>query len=490
MDKMAFNLLRPLGLVTLVVLSSLLLCSCGGSEGTVSTTEPQVLSSTAGRVPPVNDNIAALGNAYDRYLASIDKARAIIYASAGVRPGHEEEDQKEGELFLSSVINTSLTWALINTPDKPMMVLVPHPNDRLGFDNPDNFYYTARVADDRVYVVEGDRGLATTFTIQANLGLPGLSAAKGKTVDYINGSELITEEDGHYSILVSPQAEAKGNALTLEQGVDNLLVRFSFQDWEKEQQNPGTISIRTVGQEQPETLVVTPTVATTMLSEAATSIEQQAKFYSKHLALVKQAGVNKLIGPSKGDSEQATASHQWNVIGLFELEPDEAMVITIKAVTNALYHNLEAANPWLNTYEFIHHQSSLNSSQLVVDGDGYIRYVVSPSDPGVHNWIDTTGHTFGWIWCRWQEVNGEIGPEHTPRVEIVKRFELPSLLPTDTVYISPAERKAKLAHRAALLKQRFAGADPQLPELLRRLHTIENLLGHPLAHHTIDEAVD
>ena len=24
--------------------------------------------------------------------------------------------------------------------------------------------------------------------------------------------------------------------------------------------------------------------------------------------------------------------------------------------------------------------------------DGFIRYVISASDPGVHNWVDTAGH--------------------------------------------------------------------------------------------------
>jgi hypothetical protein len=424
---------------------------------------------------------AAVRAAYDHYLAAIAKARQSIEASAGVRKGHEAEDRREGELFLHSIIDASVTMAMIDTPDHPVMALVPRPADRLGFDNPDNLYYAARFDDQGPYVITGKRGLARTFVIQTNRGLPGLTDKKGETLSFLTGHDLHPAADGSFSITLSREKPATGDWLPLLPGEDNLLVRFSFQDWAREHARPGSIAIARPGGEPASALRITPALAAAMLEDAATSIAEQADLYSRSYDAAVARGVNKLSGPNRAASAQATASNQWSIIGPFGFAPDEAMVITIKAAPNAEYNNLEAADPWLNTFEFVHHQSSLNRSQVRVDGDGYIRYVVSPVDPGVPNWIDTIGQTHGWIWSRWQEVSGELGPEYAARVEIVKRGALRSVLPADTPVVTPAQRKAALAVRAAQLRRRFADADPASPELLRRLDAVERLVGHKLA---------
>jgi len=423
-----------------------------------------------------------VSSAYSRYLAAIEHARDSINSSAGVRPGHEVEDRREGALFMQSVINASVTWALLLTPDQPMMSLVPRPSDRLGLDNPDNLYYTARVSDTGAYVISGKRGSARTFLIQALSGLPGLSTDKGRTLSYITGRDLHLLPDGSFRITLSRDKPESGDWLPLRPGVDNLLVRVSYQDWQREQSRPTTISIAPTDGGESWPPKITPALATAMLDDAAVSIEQQAAFYSQAYAGALRMGVNRLVGPKAAGADQAEASNQWNLLGPFEISGDEAMVVTVKAADNADYHNFEVANPWMNTFEFVHHQSSLNRSQLRVDGDGSIRYVVSPVDPGVPNWIDTTGQTHGWIWSRWQDVDGELGPEFTPSIRIVKLATVRDVLPPDTPVVTPAERRRSLARRAELLRQRFNPADPMQGEMMRRLREIERLVGRPLEH--------
>jgi hypothetical protein len=60
-------------------------------------------------------------------------------------------------------------------------------------------------------------------------------------------------------------------------GTDNLLVRFSFLDWENEE--PGSISIARVGGDDSRPLEITPAIAAAMLDDAASTIELQAQFY-------------------------------------------------------------------------------------------------------------------------------------------------------------------------------------------------------------------
>jgi hypothetical protein len=63
----------------------------------------------------------------------------------------------------------------------------------------------------------------------------------------------------------------------------------------------------------------------------------------------------------------------------------------------------------------------LNDSQVALEPDGRYRIVVGPEDPGVPNWIDTTGHHRGGL--LWRFVSGEHVPE-AATVHVVRTREL------------------------------------------------------------------
>ena len=75
--------------------------------------------------------------------------------------------------FVQGITNYSLSQALGLTADQPFMEVDPTPNVRLGFSNPDNLYYTARVSDQGSYTITGNRGTSTGFLIEALAGIPG-----------------------------------------------------------------------------------------------------------------------------------------------------------------------------------------------------------------------------------------------------------------------------------------------------------------------------
>ena len=45
--------------------------------------------------------------------------------------------------------------------------------------------------------------------------------------------------------------------------------------------------------------------------------------------------------------------------------------------------------------------SSITNAAAVADDDGKVRVVVSATDPGVDNWLDTGGRHRGWLTIRW-----------------------------------------------------------------------------------------
>ena len=137
---------------------------------------------------------------------------------------------------------------------------------------------------------------------------------------------------------------------------------------------------------------------------------------------------------------------QYSVLARFELAPDEALLIT-SPVSAASYQGIQLGDPWFATPDWARRQVSLNRSQARADADGKLRYVVSASDPGVPNWLDTGGFATGYVFMRWQGLAGTLGEAEAPAAEVVKLAELRASLPADTPVLDAAARARQLAAR-------------------------------------------
>ena len=71
---------------------------------------------------------------------------------------------------------------------------------------------------------------------------------------------------------------------------------------------------------------------------------------------------------------------------------------------------------------------------------GRFRAVISPVDPGVHNWLDTLGYERGIIQARWHECSSY--PQ--PTLKKVKIPDVRQHLLADTPAFTPAERDAAI----------------------------------------------
>jgi hypothetical protein len=421
-----------------------------------------------------------LTESYERYVGAIDAARDTIDTSPFVR---DHADRALGRRFLRNVVNWSLAIALNLDPEHPLMQLLPDPETRLGFNNPDNLYYVARVAETGTYRISGQRGTSIGLLILALQELPGNGHGSGVTTAFLTGEDLELDADGSYSITLAAERPAVGNWLPLAPGTDNLLVRFTFQDWTREQR--GSIAIERLGVAAAGRPRMTRDVAAAVLDDAARSIELQAQFYRDRGLLVTALPANTMLPPQPARGEGVHAT-QWNSSGPFDLADDEALVVTIKDAPHARYHDIMVADPWLNTLEFVEHQPGLNRAQARVDPDGFLRYVVSARDPGVPNWLDTTGQRHGILFARWQDVDGGLTAQHAPVAQVVKLAELRTALPDETPAVSGTARARQLADRERQVRERFHDADPSLPEIVRRRDAVESFLGKRLPVQTID----
>src|SRR5262249_1050843 len=102
-------------------------------------------------------------------------------------------------------------------------------------------------------------------------------------------------------------------------------------------------------------------------------------------------------------------------------------------------------------------QTSLNNAQAVANPDGTYTLVISPTDPGVANWVSTGGLNQGTLFVRFQDLNPN--STATPGIvsqQVVTLSELSTVLPATTDYITPEQGQAQIAARQSGYNDRYA----------------------------------
>ena len=161
------------------------------------------------------------------------------------------------------------------------------------------------------------------------------------------------------------------------------------------------------------------------------------------------APANGFIPPMDMSSMGAAAENR-PVIGRFELEPDQALILEFEPPTG-VYWSVSLGNPWLETINYGRHQSSLNGHQAAVDADGRVRFVLSAEDPGVANWLDTAGYSNGAILLRC--VRTDSAP--VPDTRVIASRDTVTALPPGTALTTPEQRDRVLEGRRRAVHERF-----------------------------------
>lgn len=127
----------------------------------------------------------------------------------------------------------------------------------------------------------------------------------------------------------------------------------------------------------------------------------------------------------------------------FDLAEDEALIITLDPLPDGVYWSIQLGDVWSRSLNFMYRQTSLNMAQVTMDSDGACRFVVAHEDPGIANWLDTTGRGQGTAVFRNYKATGQPVPD----TRKVKFADIAANLPPDTKRVSPEERAAYLKSR-------------------------------------------
>jgi hypothetical protein len=267
--------------------------------------------------------------------------------------------------------------------------------------------------------------------------------------DEIWDDQLSADADGSFELIVSAERPPGygGNWMRLHPGTGNITVRAYYNDWSRE--TPPPIRIERVGGEGLSPASLTPAEMTRRLDEASDWIVKSFHYWNRYVDNAhRKVGANVLIAPGAAQGGAKDIAYGF---GFFRLADDEAFVIEGEPPQawfwNVMLYNLG----WMESLDFANRVTSLNGHQMQIDDDGRYRIVIALHDPGVPNWLDTTGLREGMIATRYIRTSN-VPPQSA---QLIKLDDLRTVVPSSTPAMTATQRRAQIAVRQKHVATRF-----------------------------------
>jgi hypothetical protein len=323
------------------------------------------------------------------------------------------------------------------------------PGGRYSYDNPDCIYRIIPIDSSVDYALAGYRYTPGPSDVTFSL----ISDPNSQnTVAFLAGSDLIVDADGSYTITInSSSADGQTNHIQANSSAVQLLIRENLGNWQTEKPDNLTVEVTSdiTGHD--------PIGNAQIIIDAQWNLQESIVDYGVGALGLKTSinVVNTLSAPSQS-STLGTLTSQASSFGHFNITNDDALVATLTPGA-ADYFVFPVTNPWLVTTNPGTSQDSLNNKQAISNANGTYTFVVSVADPGVYNWVNTTGLHEGTIMVRWQGLSTSSSANDTLAIDVqlVALSDLASVLPKETVYVTAEERAAQLADRVAGYAQRL-----------------------------------
>src|SRR3954451_9195889 len=139
----------------------------------------------------------------DPLAAALAEAERLITTAPHLET---EQDLREGYDYLAGLIRQAIASAWAYDSEFPYFVRSATPYMKVGLDNPDTLYFSARIREDAEYVVTGRRGATADLSFQILNG-DYTPADVPDSLNAFDDREIAINPDGTYELRFGPPKE-------------------------------------------------------------------------------------------------------------------------------------------------------------------------------------------------------------------------------------------------------------------------------------------
>ncbi|MFT4824298.1 MAG: hypothetical protein ACJASY_000076 [Halioglobus sp.] len=356
------------------------------------------------------------GTAWNNFCDALKEAGEIVNSE---KAPQDAFNRAEGYRYLTRLLRGGLESFLEHRdPAFPQLRCGAHETIKLGADNPDNRYESAPLNPKFNYRISGNRGSVDYLGLSTIIN----KYASGGTMvvtGHVDARGLDISPDGSLEIVIS-QSEYSGNWLPMGPQTNSITVRQTFQDRINEKRADLKIERIGAGDDRPKPL-------------SAEKLErglQGAVMFVKGSAQLFENWAESFL-PTMNQLPPADQDYCQSIGGdpnifyfhsAWELAEDEVFVIDAPLIPECQTWNFQLDNWWMESLDYRHHTIHINKHTAHYNPNGSVRVVVSHTDPGVANWVETAGHAMGTMCWRW------IGAQEHPllKTQVMKLSQLKS----------------------------------------------------------------
>lgn len=335
--------------------------------------------------------------AWRELMAALAEAGETMAADADAIPA---VDVAEGFGFLLNVLTDQFERAALRRSRHPVFLPGVTPVRKFFFDNPDTDYDIAVLGRARRYRIWGNRGTSTylSFCVYSAMGRDGTTRLVNLSDD-----DIAFSPGGDFEVILSPE-EAPGGWLRVDADSRAVIARQYFLD--RETEVPAEYRIEALDDPAPDPPLddqgfarIARTTATFVKAAASLSAQRVERM---------RATPNRFV--ATGEHGPYRTPDNDYVVCWYSLGEGEALVIDVRP-PRCRYWGVHLANRWGQSLDHRTRRTGLNSATATAGADGSVRVVVAGADPGLPNWLDTSGHPEGWVLFRWLLADAPVMPD-------------------------------------------------------------------------------
>jgi len=355
-----------------------------------------IAASIAGADEPEPEPFSDLQSvkAFDQLMSTLGELRATI-----LRDARSDLEAAEGMRFILRALAMSQDVSGDGDPRAPHFARMDTKRRKIGGDNPDGEYDNV-VWDGRTdYRITGNRGSVDhlSFTV-----LAVQPTGRSKSIGYLNERDLELDESGNFTLwLTAEKPDAPGNWIKTgpAAGWGSMLVRQYLGDRSTEEL--ASYEVDVVGRERYDPLPASTDAevakALQVVGHALRGIGLLHHYVSPSLG--EDPNVFKLRNSDDFGADISSTDNLY-VIGTYDFGADEALIIEVEPM-DVRFWNLAIENPWHESVDYAPRKTSRTHDEVSVDPDGKIRFLVAQSRTEHANYLETAGHSRGFMTFRW-----------------------------------------------------------------------------------------